>query len=76
MGKPKRPKSSPVLKIAVIIRGEHFDDLLKEMESLRLSRFRLELKAIALTSPSESCERYGREKKIAVLNHSLDLLSL
>jgi two-component system, NtrC family, sensor kinase len=76
MRKSRKLEKSLLLKVGVVVKGDKCLPILEDIEAVRLSRLRIELVAIATTTRSEVCYKYGSERGIQVFDYYIDLLSL
>jgi two-component system, NtrC family, sensor kinase len=76
MTKPTLLENGLVLNVGVVAKGENCLTIMRDLEAIKLSRLSIRLVAVAVTTPSVSCDAYAGEKGIKVFENYKDLFSL
>lgn len=75
MKKPRLWEDGILLNIGAVARGDQFRAILRDLEEMKLTRFRIKLAAMALTTDLETCRKEAQNKGIRVYANPLELLS-
>ncbi|MEW6187952.1 MAG: ATP-binding protein [Thermodesulfobacteriota bacterium] len=65
-----------LLNIGVVTGAEKCLSIIRDIEEIKLTRLRIKLAAVALTSPSPFCLKQAAERGIKIFDRYLELLSL
>jgi PAS domain S-box-containing protein len=76
MAKSNMLEEGLLLNVGVVVNGDKCLSIIRDVEEIKLSRLRIRMAAMALTSKSPACHKLAAEKGIKVYEKYLDLLSM